>query len=102
LSIFWIKLCFTYLSLIYFHFRYFERPIKPELPISVQSSSKDIINFKSEKNSANRSSSIFAEALVPIKAGRWPTFTAGSSMASDMPDIKDKLQNPLDNVRVAK
>jgi hypothetical protein len=79
-----------------------QKPVKPELSISVQSSSKDIINSKLEKNSAKRSSSIFAEALAPINPRRWPAFTAGSSMASDMPDIKDKLQTPLDNLRVAK
>ena len=79
-----------------------QKPVKPELSISVQSSSKDIINSKLEKNSAKRSSSIFAEALAPINPRRWPAFTAGSSMASDMPEIKDKLQTPLDNLRVAK
>ena len=79
-----------------------QKPVKPELSISVQSSSKDIINSKLEKNSAKRSSSIFAEALAPINPRRWPAFTAGSAMASDMPDIKDKIQTPLDNLRVAK
>lgn len=72
-----------------------------KLEISVQLSSKDIINSKFEKNSGRRSSSIFAEALVPVNPRRWPAFTAESSMASDMPDIKDKLQTPLDNLRVA-
>lgn len=37
-----------------------QKPVKPELSISVQSSSKDIINSKLEKNSAKRSSFIFA------------------------------------------
>lgn len=79
-----------------------QKPVKPELSISVQSSSKDIINSKLEKNSAKRSYSIFADALAPINPRRWPAFTAGSSMASDMPEIKNKLQTPLDNLLVAK
>jgi len=78
-----------------------EKPVKSELSISVKSSSKDIMDPKPQKISAKRSSSIFAEALVPINPRRWPAFTAGSSMSSDMPDIKDKLQTPLDNLRVA-
>ena len=61
-----------------------------------------MIDSKPQKNSAKRSSSIFAEALVPINPRRWPAFAAGSAMASDMPDIPDKLQNSLDNVRVMK
>ena len=39
---------------------------------------------------------------MPVNPRRWPAFTAGSSVASDMIDIKDKLQTPLDNLRVAK
>lgn len=39
---------------------------------------------------------------MPINPRRWPAFAAGSSMASEMPDLKDKLQTPLDNLRVAK
>jgi hypothetical protein len=53
-------------------------------------------------HSAKRSSSMFAEALMLINPSRWPAFMAGSALASDMPDIKDKLQTPLDNLRVAK
>lgn len=79
-----------------------QKPVKSELPISVQSSSKEIINSKLEKNTAKRSASIFADALAPINPRRWAAFTAGSSMASDMPDIKDKLQTLFDNLRVAK
>lgn len=79
-----------------------QKPVKSNLSISVKSSSKDIINSKPQKNSAKRISSIFAEALVPINPRRWPAFTAGSSMASDMTDINGKLQNPVDNLRVAK
>lgn len=78
-----------------------QKPVKSELSISVQSSSKDIINSKSEKNTAKRSSSIFADALVPLNPRRWAAFMAGSSMASDMPDTKDKLQTPFDNLRAA-
>jgi hypothetical protein len=79
-----------------------QKPVKSELSISVQSSSKDSMDPKPQKISAKRSSSMFAEALVPINPRRWPAFAAGSDMASDMPDIKDKLQTPLDNLRVAK
>lgn len=78
-----------------------QKAVKSELSISVKSSSKDILNPKPQKILAKKSSSIFAEALVPINPGRWPAFTAGSSMASNMRDIKDKLQTPLDNLRVA-
>ncbi len=79
-----------------------QKPVKSELSISVKSSSKDSMDPKPQKISAKRSSSMFAEALVPINPRRWPAFTAGSAMASDMPDVKGKLQNPLDNLRVAK
>jgi len=79
-----------------------QKPVKPELSISVKSLSKDITDLKPRKNSAKKSSSIFAEALVPMNPGRWPAFTAGSFASSDMPDITDKLQNPLDNLRAAK
>lgn len=78
-----------------------QKAVKSELSISVKSSSKDILNPKPQKILAKKSSSIFAEALVAINPGRWPAFTAGSSMASNMRDIKDKLQTPLDNLRVA-
>ena len=39
---------------------------------------------------------------MPINPGRWPAFTAGSSMSSDMPDFTDKIKTPLDNLLVAK
>jgi len=39
---------------------------------------------------------------VPINFHRWPAFAAGSAMASEMPEIKDKLQTPLANLQVAK
>jgi hypothetical protein len=79
-----------------------QKPVKSELSISVQSSSKDSMDPKPQKISAKRSSSMFAEALVPVNPRRWPAFAAGSAMASDMPDLKDKLQTPLENLRVAK
>ena len=79
-----------------------QKPVKSELPISMEARSKARMYPKPQKPSAKRSSSIFAEALVPINPHRWPPFLAGSAMASDMPDVKDKLQNPLDNLRVAK
>ena len=74
-----------------------KKPVKSELSVSVQSS-----NPKPQKNSVKGSPSIFAEALVPINPHRWPAFAAGSAMSSDMPDLKDKLQTPFDNLRVAK
>lgn len=80
-----------------------QKPVKVELSTSVKSSSfKDSLNSKPQKNFGKRSSPIFAEALVPVNPHRWPAFTAGSAMASDMPDLKDKLQTPFDNLRVAK
>jgi hypothetical protein len=45
---------------------------------------------------------IYAEALVPINPCRWPVFGAGSVMASDMPDIGDKIKTLFDNLLVAK
>jgi hypothetical protein len=61
------------------------------------------MNPKPQKISAKKkSSSMFAEALVPVNPRRWPAFMAGSTMSSEMTDIKDKLQTPLDNLRVAK
>lgn len=79
-----------------------QKRVKPELSIWVQLSSKDTINSKLEKNYAKRSYSIFVDALATITPRRWPAFTAGSSMASDILEIKDKLQTPLDNLGVAK
>ena len=57
-----------------------QKPVKSELSISVKPSSKNIMDPKPEKTSAKKSPSIFAEALVPINPGRWPAFTAGSSI----------------------
>ena len=79
-----------------------QKPVKSELSILVKLSSKDIVDINPQKISAKKSSSIFAEVLVPINPYRWPAFTAGSAMATDMPDVKDKLATPLDNLRVAK
>lgn len=77
-----------------------QKPVESKLSVSVQSSSKG--NPKPQKISAKRSSSIFAEALAPVNPRRWPPFVFGSFMASDMPESKDKLQTPLNNLRVAK
>lgn len=78
-----------------------EKPVKSGISIK-PSSKKNIVDSKTKEISHKRSSSLFAEALVPINPGRWPAFTAGSLASSDMPDITDKLQNPLDNLRAAK
>jgi len=83
-----------------------QKPAKSEFSILVESSSKDISDPKPQKIPAKKSSSIFAEALVPLivplNPYRWAAFTAGSFMASDMPDVRDKLLTPLDNLRVTK
>lgn len=79
-----------------------QKPVKSERLVSMEAPSKVSMDPKPQKPSVKRSPSIFAEALVPVNPHRWPAFTAGSAMASDMPDLKDKLQTPLDNLRVAK
>lgn len=45
---------------------------------------------------------MFAEALVPINPVRWPSFTAGSALLSDMPELGDKIKTPLENLVVVK
>ena len=45
---------------------------------------------------------MFAEALVPINPLRWPSYTAGSALSSDMPELGDKIKTPLENLLVAK
>lgn len=45
---------------------------------------------------------LFAEALIPINPHKWPSFVAGSAMASNMPDLIDKLDTPRQNLIVAK
>ena len=45
---------------------------------------------------------MFAEGLIPVNPRRWATFTAGSAMASEMPQFLDKIQTPIDNLVVAK
>ena len=45
---------------------------------------------------------MFAEALVPINPIRWPSFTAGSTLSSDMSELGDKIKTPLENLVVAK
>lgn len=77
-----------------------QKPVKSELSVLVQSLSKE--NPKPQKNSAKKSSSIFAETLVPLNPRRWTAFVAGSSMASDMPDLEDKIKTPLNNLLVGK
>lgn len=44
---------------------------------------------------------IFAEALVLINPLRWPAYITGSAMASEMPELVDKLQTPFNNLIVA-
>ena len=45
---------------------------------------------------------MFAEALVPINPIRWPYYTAGSALSSDMPALGDKIKTPFENLVVAK
>ena len=79
-----------------------QKPVKSELTISMEGSSKASLDPKPQKPSAKRSPSIFAEALAPINPHRWAAFTAGSSMANNMPDLQDKVQTPWYNVGVVK
>lgn len=55
------------------------------------------------QNNGNKgsSSSVFVEGLVPLNPYRWPSFTAGSSAASDMPDLQGKLGTPFVNLQIA-
>jgi len=46
--------------------------------------------------------SMFAEALLLVNPRRLPAFTAGSAMASKMPQFLDKIQTSIDNLVVAK
>ena len=70
------------------------------------SSMKKILdNSSNEKPTKVReaySSSLFAEALVPLNPYRWGPYGAGSISASDMPEIGDKLKTPFSNLQVAK
>ena len=49
-----------------------QKPVKSELTISMEGSSKAILDPKPQKPSARRSPSIFAEALAPVNPHRWP------------------------------
>ena len=42
-----------------------------------------------------------ADALVPLNVARWPSFIAGSTANSDMPDLSGKLGTPFANLQVA-
>lgn len=44
----------------------------------------------------------FAEALIPINPHKWPSFIAGSAMASEMPNLIEKLDTTRQNLIVAK
>ena len=68
----------------------------------MEAPSKGGMDPKPQKPSAKRSSYLFAEALAPLNPHRWPAFTAGSSMASNMADPKDKLDTPLANLLTTK
>jgi len=77
-----------------------QKPLKVNLsPSGTPSTSqtKTMVNKELSK-----SSSLFVEALIPINPHRWPAFTAGSIMASDMRDFNNKLQNPVDNLIAAR
>ena len=53
------------------------------------------------KSNPGSSTSIFADALVPINPFKWPAFMAGSAASSDMPDLSGKLGTPFANLQVA-
>ena len=78
------------------------KPVKSELSVSIEAPSKADMDPKPQKASGKRSSYIFAEALAPLNPHRWPAFAAGSSMASNMGDPKDKLDTPLANLLTTK
>ena len=44
---------------------------------------------------------LFADALVPVNPIRWPASITGSAMASNMPELGDKLKTPFNNLIVA-
>lgn len=44
---------------------------------------------------------LFAEALISINPIRWTAYIAGSAMASDMPELVDKFETPINNLIVA-
>lgn len=75
-----------------------QKPIKSELSVSMEAPSKVSMDPKLRKSSAKRSPSIFAEALAPVNPHRWPAYSAGSSMASNMAEPNDKLDTPLANL----
>ena len=58
--------------------------------------------LKTSSWSLNSGSSIFVESLAPINLHKWPGYTTGSALSSDMPDLVDKLKTPFVNLRVAK
>ena len=39
-------------------------------------------------------------ALIPLNPHRWGPYWLGSTMASDMPDWKDKVSTPVSNLKV--
>ena len=41
-------------------------------------------------------------SLVPINLMRWPCYTAGSALSSDMTELGDKIKTPLENLVVVK
>jgi len=78
------------------------KPINSELSVSIKAPSKADMDLNPQKVSSKRGSSIFAEALAPLNPHRWPAFAAGSSMASNMGDPKDKVDTPLANLLTTK
>lgn len=45
---------------------------------------------------------LFDDALILINSRRWLYFTAVSALTSDMPELGDKIQTPIDNLVVAR
>ena len=69
---------------------------------------KPFLNEPDTKTSIERteplssSSSIFAEALIPMNPTKWVSYAAGIVTSSDMIDLSDKLGTPFNNIVVAK
>lgn len=62
----------------------------------------EISESSSGVSHSSSSSSIFAEALIPINVGRLPPYLAGSMVGSEMPELVDKIKTPFSNIEAMK
>ena len=61
------------------------------------------LNFETTNNNINCSPaqlSLLADGLIPVNINYLPTYWVGSPSNDEMPDITDKLGEPIENVRV--